>query len=127
MKYFFLIERDEITKESKILFSVKERKNILKMVLKYMENMKIKNLVKKEDFNLPHITDGEYVVEQSPLEYSIYSVVNDGILFDHYEFSVLNTLKIQEFDAMDDISDNDDVSTVMNELTVRSNPIDIKK
>lgn len=127
MKYYFLIERDEITKQSKVLLSVKEKKNILKMVLKYMENMKIKTLVKKEDFKLPHIAEGEYAVEQSPLEYSVYSVVNTGILFDYFEFTVLNTLKVQMFDVTDDISDSDDVSTVMNELTVRSKPIDIKK
>jgi len=127
MKYYFLIERDEITKQSKILLSFKEKKNILKMVLKYMENRKIKNLVKKENFNLPYITDGEYVVEQEQMEYNVYSVANTGILFDYFEFTVLNTLKVQGFDVTDDISDSDDVSTVMNELTVRSNPIDIKK
>ena len=124
---YFLIQRDEITKESKILLSVKNKKDILKMVLKYMEIYKIKNLVKSEDFNLPHLQEGEYVVEQSDMEYSVYSVVNTGILFDFYDFTVLNTIKIQGFEVTDDVDDTDDVTTVLNELQVRSAPIDIIK
>lgn len=121
MKYFFLLG-NKVNEESKIFYSVKDYRDRFTMILKYVDEKKIKTISEEEEFKPWEVKEGLHLVKVRDEEkWCVYEVSNTGYLRDYYEAEKIGTIEYQEFEVQDKVSDADVLTNTLKELVIKLN------
>ena len=99
MKFYGLILK-EYNKYPKVLYTCKEQKDAVKLVLKYYIDNGLAGIIKHKEFKPNELGAGRWLVADNKdnTEYLEYQVVNSGWVRDYFEFWKVNRLNIVEID-----------------------------
>lgn len=120
MKYFFLL-RKKYNEFPEILYSCKDARDRYKMILKFVEENKIKSVCDSPSEFKPHEAgEGLHLVKTGDDEWVSKENVNTGYLFDYWQLSKIDRINIVGFEVVDDVNDLDGKSIIMKELVLKT-------
>ena len=118
MKYFFLVKKS-YDKFPEILYSCKDPRDKYTLILKYVDEHKIKSVCEKTEFKPHEVGEGVHLVRVGDDEFVSKEVANTGYLFDYWTMSKIDRINILEFDVQDSVSDADKLTNTMKELVLK--------
>jgi hypothetical protein len=104
---------------TEILYSCKDPRDKYTLILKYVEEHKIKSVCEKTEFKPHEVGEGIHLVRVGNDEFVSKQVVNTGYIFDYWQLSKIDRINILEFDVQDSVSDADKLTNTMKELVLK--------
>ena len=118
MKYYFLLETNN-DGDTEVLLSCKDYRNKFTLVLKYVDEKKIKSINDEHEFAPWEVKDGLHLVKIKDDVWEVHEVVNTGIIRDYWVNCCVGKIFIQEFDVKDTVDDADALTNALKELAVK--------
>ena len=100
MKFYGLIVRD-FNEYPKVLHTCKEKKDGIKLVLKYLVDNGIAGIVKESEFNPSSLGCGKWLVSVNAdnTKYLEYQIINTGWVRDYFHYFTTSELNIVEINV----------------------------
>jgi hypothetical protein len=118
VKYNFLIEEKDM-ESVKILYSVRDYRDRYTLILKYIDDNKIKSVNEEDDFTPWEVKDGLHLVKIKEDLWELHEVVNTGIIRDYWVNCCVGKVSIQEVDVKDKVDDSDVLTNTLKELVIK--------